>query len=436
MPQKKKATLSPHNSLLAAELFGSPLLIDPAKLEALIKVLGPKFGVVGGSVIEGQEIDLSTVEPGQINMLGASPRSSHKSYQVIEGVAVIPVVGTLLHRGGWMDSVSGLTTYSQINRQLDEALDDADVEAFLFDIDSPGGQVNGAFDLADAIYNARSQKTIWSAVNENAFSAAYLIASSAERVFVPRTGGVGSIGVIAIHADQSAFDEKAGFKFTSIYAGKKKNDLNPHQPISEQATTELTTRINDFYSLFVSTVARNRGLQESSVRGTEAGIYIGSNGLGLGLADEVNSAEFVLTKLVQQIQTGNNGPKHSMESNMPEENAEQEKEKMEDKQKTVDINSARSEGEAKAMAYAKEVTELCSLAGFPSQASQFLTASTPIPEVRASLQKMKANQSEDQDVENTLSGAGKTGDEAINLEDSPLVKACAKIGEDMKSQHR
>ncbi|WP_196302053.1 S49 family peptidase, partial [Ralstonia solanacearum] len=44
-------------------------------------------------------------------------------------------------------------------------------------------------------------KPVWAVANDMAFSAAYALASAASRLFVSRTGGVGSIGVIAMHVD-------------------------------------------------------------------------------------------------------------------------------------------------------------------------------------------------------------------------------------------
>jgi ClpP class serine protease len=57
-------------------------------------------------------------------------------------------------------------------------------------------------------------------------------------IFVNRTSGVGSIGVIATHIDQSAYDKKEGIKYTTIFAGDKKNDLSPHEPISDGAIAD------------------------------------------------------------------------------------------------------------------------------------------------------------------------------------------------------
>jgi ClpP class serine protease len=43
------------------------------------------------------------------------------------------------------------------------------------------------------------EKPIHAILTENAYSAAYAIASAADRISVPRTGGVGSVGVITMH---------------------------------------------------------------------------------------------------------------------------------------------------------------------------------------------------------------------------------------------
>ncbi|MBD0392075.1 S49 family peptidase, partial [Wolbachia endosymbiont of Pentalonia nigronervosa] len=119
-----------------------------------------------------------------------------------EKTAIIPIHGILTKKPGTFDDFLGMTSYERVQVQIEEALIDKKVETVLLDIDSPGGEVSGLFDLADFIYNARAQKKIIAIANDDAYSAAYAIASSAEKVFVSRTSGVGSIGVIASHIDQ------------------------------------------------------------------------------------------------------------------------------------------------------------------------------------------------------------------------------------------
>jgi ClpP class serine protease len=103
-------------------------------------------------------------------------------------------------------------------------------------------------------------------------------------VFVSRTGGVGSIGVIAMHVDQSEKDAQDGVRYTAVFAGDRKNDLNPHEPISSEAHAFLKAEVNRVYGLFVETVARHRGIEASAVRDTEAGLFFGQAAVAIGLA--------------------------------------------------------------------------------------------------------------------------------------------------------
>ncbi len=159
----------------------------------------------------------------------------------------------------------------------------------MLEIDSPGGEVNGIFDLADFIYESIAKKRIIAIANDDAYSAAYAIASSAEKVFVSRTSGVGSIGVIASHIDQSRFDEKQGIKYTTIFAGSRKNDLNPHEPMTSESLESLQKEVGRLYEMFVQLIARNRGLSIEKIRSTEAGIYFGEKAVEIGLADGVTT---------------------------------------------------------------------------------------------------------------------------------------------------
>ncbi|GFQ75316.1 capsid assembly protease C [Trichonephila clavata] len=187
-----------------------------------------------------------------------------------------------------------MTSYEKIREEIEEALINEEVETIILDIDSPGGEVNGLFDLSDFIYEARTKKRIVAIANDDAYSAAYAIASSAEKVYVSRTSGVGSIGVIASHIDQSGFDEKQGIKYTTVFAGSRKNDLNPHEPITSESLENLQKEVDRLYEMFLQLVARNRNLTTEKIKSTEAGLYFGKNAIEVGLADEIISfSEFI-----------------------------------------------------------------------------------------------------------------------------------------------
>ncbi len=178
-----------------------------------------------------------------------------------------------------------------------DALADTDVRAILFDIDSPGGEVAGVFDLVDEIHAARSQKPIHAVANEEALSAAYAIASAADKVYVPRTGAAGSVGVIAIHYERAKAEERAGITYTAIYAGAHKNDFSMHAPLSGQARAVAQASVDRVHDLFTATVARNRNLSADDVRAQQAAVYEGENAVAAGLADGIATFEEILAEL-------------------------------------------------------------------------------------------------------------------------------------------
>lgn len=118
-------------------------------------------------------------------------------------------------------------------------------------------------------------------------SAAYAVASVAKELTVSRTGGVGSIGVVTQHVDMSAALESAGYKIRFIHAGKHKVDGNAYQPLPDDVRARIQARIDESYSVFCATVARNRGLDEKAVRKTEALCFTATSAVSEGLADKI-----------------------------------------------------------------------------------------------------------------------------------------------------
>lgn len=276
---------------LASRIFGTPLLIHPRKLDVILSVLGPRFGLAMSD--DSQQL---------IKQLAAQAPPA-ASTSLTSNIAVISVSGTLVRRAAAVDAASGLTSYAAISAQLAQAVRDPAVNAILLDIDSPGGEAGGAFDLADQIVAARQIKPIWAVANDDAFSAAYAIASAATRVYVTRTGGVGSVGVIALHVDQSQRDAMSGLRYTAVYAGDRKNDMSPHAPLSTDAAQALQAEVDRLYGLFVSTVAVNRNLSAQNVQDTEAGLYFAQDAIDAGLADVVGTLDDALIALSEELQT-------------------------------------------------------------------------------------------------------------------------------------
>lgn len=216
-----------------------------------------------------------------------------RPYKVKEGTLHIPVKGVLLHDfpyslGSWA------TGYAYIRKAIERGIADPQVVRIAFDINSGGGEVAGNFDLVDWIYGQRGQKPMWALIDEHAYSAAFSIASAADRRVLPRTGGVGSVGVVTSHMDVSKMLDDFGVKITFIHAGKHKVDGNPYEPLPEDVRERIQVRIDSLYGIFTSTVARNLGLDEEAVRNTEALTYSAEEAVEIGFADEIQAADEAL----------------------------------------------------------------------------------------------------------------------------------------------
>jgi signal peptide peptidase SppA len=231
----------------------------------------------------------------------ADRESRDSGYDLVGSVAVIPIHGTLVQKTGTLRPWSGMTGYDGLRQAFLTALYDPKVEAIVLDVDSPGGEVSGCFDLVDTIYSARGVKPIWSILNESAYSAAYALASAADKIYVPRTGGTGSIGVICMHVDFSKALTSAGIEVTFITYGDRKADGHSEIPLSAPALARFQDDIDTMGELFVETVARNRNIAASKVRATQAGTYLGAAGVAAGLADAVAAPDAAFRALISQL---------------------------------------------------------------------------------------------------------------------------------------
>ena len=403
-------TVLPH---LAARLFGVPLAIHRPKLDVILSVLGARVGLADLAAPVGYTPAARALGP-----------PSGK-------VAVIPIHGTLVRRTSGIEAESGLASYTGIAAQLDAALASPEIAAILLDIDSPGGESGGVFDLADRIRAASEVKPVWAVANDMAFSAAYALASAATRVFVARTGGVGSIGVIAMHVDQSVKDAQDGVRYTAVFAGERKNDLNPHEPISNEAHAVLKAEVVRIYDLFVETVARHRGLDADAVRATEAGLFFGPDAVATGLADAVGSLEDALTQLTQslsplptQVATASQAGflrNHQMESSMNDRTDPAASDRpLADPAGSHPQPSATATATALSVADAVEIAQTCTLAGRTDLIAGFLEAQSSPAKVRSQLLAAQAEASPE--ITSHIAP-----DAARPLASNPLIDAAKQI---------
>ncbi|EAA0611340.1 hypothetical protein CI437_002752 [Salmonella enterica subsp. enterica serovar Berta] len=157
---------------IISQATSAPLLLEPAYARVFFCALGRESGINSLHIPGNNEsLDQSDMALVTGNFM-ATGKPQARFYQVVNGIAVLPVTGTLVHKLGGMRPFSGMTGYDGITARLQQAVSDPEVKGILLDIDSPGGQAAGAFDCADMIYRMREHKPVWALANETACSAA------------------------------------------------------------------------------------------------------------------------------------------------------------------------------------------------------------------------------------------------------------------------
>jgi capsid assembly protease len=226
----------------------------------------------------------------------AGPRSALGS----GGVAVIPIYGPISHRETLFSMIFGGTSTQRFSASLSQALGDSSISTIIFDVDSPGGTVDGVPELSSEIFNARGKKRMIAVCNAMAASAAYWIATAADEVVVTPSGQVGSIGVFAAHEDISKALEEEGVKVTLISAGKYKTEGMPYEPLSAEARASMQKMVDTFGELFINAVARNRGVGSSAVRHGfgEGRVVLANDAMRMGMVDGIATLDQTLARLL------------------------------------------------------------------------------------------------------------------------------------------
>lgn len=284
--------------LIGQRLFNVPLMLRPEKCEVVVAALLDHFGVAKLNRIDGTSMGVIELRQSADDAMEGGP-VQRRPYAVVDGVAILPIQGSLCQRVGGLDAFSGLCGYDQIETKLEMAMSDGEVRAILLDVDSPGGEVAGCFDLARKIaaYSARNGgKPIVGAVNEDACSAAYALISAADEIYMPETGIAGSIGVWTLLVDLTRALDKDGIEVTMIRAGERKARGGPYEHADKATVEKLLAWVESTRTIFCELVAVNRNISIETVRSTEGDWYPGDESLSRNLIDGIGPFEAIFQR--------------------------------------------------------------------------------------------------------------------------------------------
>lgn len=296
---------------IAARIFNTPLLITPDKLQAVLWALSQRMDMA---------VDAPS-DPGVLRPAAAVGRwetrdSTRGSGMLIDGgVGILPITGTLVHRGTWIGTSSGLQSYDGIAQQLRMAREDDRVQSVLLDCNTYGGEAGGCADLASEIQELDAIKPVYALINDAAASAGYWLAAAARRVSITETGIAGSVGVVLTVQDITEAAAKAGVKIHQIHAGAHKLLGSPFQALTDEARAQLQASVDQLYDLFTARMDAYRTKAGASIdsRKSEARIYRGAEAVKAGFADQVTTGRALLAEM--QSEVANRGTRRTARSN-------------------------------------------------------------------------------------------------------------------------
>lgn len=295
---------APRYGHILSRLLNEPLWLHPSKAAIIYNLIATRegLGLLTVDVPRGTPESTRFVGEWPASQEPGNTRSTEPFKLTKSGVGVITMTGTLVNRGAWVGSYSGQTSYEGVKHQLARVARDGRVKSVILDIDSPGGEANGALETAAAVRSVAAHKPVIAVANGMAASAAYALASGATKIIVSPSGVAGSIGTVLLHLDFSRQLDKEGVTPTFLYAGSRKIDGNPLHPLGDTAMATLQGEVDRYYELFLETVAAGRGRRTpiKAARETEGRTYIGREAIDARLADDVGTFEEVLSDLTRR----------------------------------------------------------------------------------------------------------------------------------------
>ena len=301
---------------IASRALDKPLLLDPGYARTFFSALSTRLGVTQlvdaqGEVMTGEKMHIEASS-------FMNSRDRQRPYQVLEGVAVVPVSGTLVHKFGHVHPYSGMTGYDGIIARVQAAIADPEVKGILMDMDTPGGEVAGCFDAAQTIRSLAQEggKPLWAVADDMACSAGMAIASAADRRLITQSAVMGSVGVVMAHQSVAGKLKEDGIKVTLIHSGAHKVDGNPYEDLSAEALAAFQAKSDTLRQEFAALVSTHMGLSVEAVLATEAKTYRGQEAIDIGFADQLvngNEAIAIFADFLNQPKTNISGVTMSAE---------------------------------------------------------------------------------------------------------------------------
>jgi signal peptide peptidase SppA len=273
---------------VARAVWCEPWLVEPDTHRTLCRILAAHMAE-GDAELHRRFVGVALQAAGKIEDKGDSA-----PYDIVDGVAVVPLQGVIGRKVGALEKSSGVTDVDAFARAVSAAASDPAVSAIMLDIDSPGGTVGGVQSAADTVRTAGDSKPVMAFTGDRMCSAAYWIGSAANAVYAEEMATVGSVGVYTALLDQTRAMEAAGLKMELFASGPYKGAGVAGVPLTDGQRAMIQSRVDELATIFKNDVRRGRAVQDDAMQGQT---FLGRGAMAVGMVDAVASFGKAMTDL-------------------------------------------------------------------------------------------------------------------------------------------
>lgn len=212
-------------------------------------------------------------------------------------IALVYGVGGVQRGTSEFDPLSGQSMGSDtVAAAFRSAVEDKDVRAILFRVDSPGGSYVASDTIWRETLRAKNAgKPVIVSMSSVAGSGGYFVAMHADKIVAQPGTITGSIGVLAGKMLTTGFWDKIGISWDEVHYGQNATIFTGIRDYSPAEYARLQAALDRIYEDFTSKVAEGRNLPRERVAEIAKGrIWSGEDAKKLGLVDEVGGLDVAL----------------------------------------------------------------------------------------------------------------------------------------------
>ncbi|MFQ5429921.1 MAG: signal peptide peptidase SppA [Phycisphaerae bacterium] len=208
--------------------------------------------------------------------------------------AVGPKIAVLHARGPIVDAnfgsalASSMIMRDEFVKTVEEIRKNKTIRAVVLRIDSPGGSAYASDVIWRKLRELDEHKPLVVSMGSVAGSGGYYIACPGRLIFAEPTTITGSIGVLAILANQSSLLNRSDINLYEMKRGRRSLLGSGHRDLPPDDRRFLQDYILKTYDQFIDRVAEGRKMPKQEVRKIAGGrIYTGRDALEIGLVDRL-----------------------------------------------------------------------------------------------------------------------------------------------------